>query len=232
MKNETRNRQAETPQRTTIRPLRSIAGGVAIVAIVLLVLHYWDREAFAEWKATANPFVFFGLLCVLPAFAVPTTPFFVLAGAVFNPWVAFVGSAVGVASSNLLCWFIAQSWLRVWLERILARFGYTIPTPERGKAIRIALLIKFAPGLPTVVKNYIMAMSGIGFWLYMGVAWSVTMVYAGAFILLGESVVDRDFRDAVPAVIVLVLVGLLFYLVRRILERKRQRNADASNRSD
>ena len=218
----TKPKQPPGKEDSSTHPIRSILGGILIVGVIYLVLRYWDQSAFQEWKRDANPFVFFGLLSVLPAVAVPTTPFFILAGATFSPWIAILGSAVGVGLSNLLCWLIAQSWLRDRLVRLLTRFGYNLPDLERGKAIRIALLIKFAPGLPTVVKNYVMALSGISFWVYLGISWSVTMVYASAFILLGESFVEQDFKRAIPPLVVLILVGILFYLVRRRLEKQRR----------
>ncbi len=204
-----------------VRPsvARRVIGGVALVLLVLALWLTTDREAVAAWKSEAGPVPFFLALAVLPAFGFPTTPFFVLAGALYGVWVGLIGSAAAVSVNLVLCYWVANSKLRPWLERRLQRSKYKLPnlSGSRASAFRFAMLVKIAPGLPTFAKNYVVGMTGVPFWIYFLVSFVFTGIYAASFIVLGESIFDRDFGTAGIAVGVLVVCGgaLLWFRLKR-----------------
>src|SRR5690606_24541820 len=90
--------------------------------------------------------------------------------------------------------------------------------PEEGdrRAVRFALLVKFTPGAPTFIKTYLIAIAGVPFWLYFLLSYMVTMVYAAGFIVLGESMLERDFGQAAWALGALVALALLVWLGVRL----------------
>lgn len=123
------------------------AGGTtAVAAFVVLLWIHWDYAAFMAWKEEAGPLPFFAALAVLPAFGVPTTPFYVLAGILFGVVGGLAGSALSLVLNLLLCYWIAHSGLKGWLESLLRKTRYDLPTLEGGRAMRFALLVKLAPG--------------------------------------------------------------------------------------
>jgi len=71
------------------------------------------------------------------------------------------------------------------------------------------------------VKNSILALSGIPFRWYFLLSWGMSMVYAVALIVVGESIVEKDFAAMVPAIISLILLSVAVVLVRRWLAGKK-----------
>jgi len=194
---------------------------IFLFGILYFFWEYWDQERFEEWKSGANPFVFFTLLAVLPLLLVPATPFFVVAGAVFPTWVALVGCAGGVAVNCLLNFGLARTGLLRWMRRYITRSESALLRNDPKRTLHFAILIKLAPGLPTVVKNSILALSGIPFRWYFLLSWGMSMVYAVALIVVGESIVEKDFAAMVPAIISLILLSVAVVLVRRWLAGKK-----------
>lgn len=185
---------------------------LAIFAVLALAGAFWlttDRELIAGWKADAGPIPFFIGLAVLPAVGFPTTPFFVLAGAMFGLWTGLIGCAAAIAANQVLCYWISHSGLRPWIERRMSRTKYKIPDFSESKsgALRFAVLLRIAPGPPTFLKSYVLGLAGVPFWIYFWVSFIFTGLYAVSFIVLGESIFDRDFGTAGVAVGVLAVIG-------------------------
>lgn len=202
--------------------------GLLLVALLALAWAIWvsaDRGAIAEWKSEAGPVPFFISLAVLPAIGFPTTPFFVLAGALYGVWTALIGCAIAIAANQALCYWISRSGLRPWVERAMKRTRYRVPdfAGSRAGAMRFTLLLRIAPGLPTFLKNYVLGLAGVPFWIYFWVSFLFTGLYAVSFIVLGESIFDRDYGTAGAAVGVLaVLGGAVAYYRRRNKKKLKQ----------
>lgn len=198
----------------------AITAAIVLVASILLVLFFfWDQQAFLQWKQDAGPIPFFLALATLPALGIPTTPFFLLAGAAFGLSSALLGSAIAIAVNLCLCYLLSQTLLRRWLLRVLNYFDYSIPSLPPGKAITFILAIKLTPGPPTFLKNYITALTGAPFRYYLLIGWSITFAYAASFIVLGESFLDRDWSQAVWALLLLGSTLLILWLLRKRFSR-------------
>jgi uncharacterized membrane protein YdjX (TVP38/TMEM64 family) len=200
-----------------------IVGAVLVTMLAAVGLWLWreyDHAAFLEWKREAGPVPFFTALAILPAIGFPTTPFYILAGATFSPWVNVVGMSASLAANVVLCYWISHSGLKRVVEWALRRTRFSLPRYERKSAIRFALLVKMAPGVPTWAKNYLVGMSGVPFVVYFAICFGVTACYATAFVILGESLVERDVGMGSLSVAVFVVVGVVLYLARRRLLAK------------
>lgn len=194
---------------------RGVAAAAAL-AVMIWLWRAWDTESFVEWKAQAGPAPFFVALAVLPAFGVPTTPFYLLAGATFGVKTGLAGSAASLAVNLVLCYWIAHSGLRVWLERLLARTRYDLPAVSgRKQAVKFTLLVKFAPGVPTFVKHYALGLGRVPFGIYFGLSFGITSLYAATFVVLGESALERSPTRALAALAALALLGGAVWWVRR-----------------
>lgn len=194
-----------------------------MLAFALLLYYFWnhwDQERFEEWKTRANPFVFFGMLAVLPLLLVPVTPFFVAAGAVFPTWLAILGSAVGMAINCLLNHALARAgWLN-WMKRWINRSEDALLRENPKRLLKVAVLIKLAPALPTTVKNTILALSGLPFRWYFALCWGMSMAYAVVLIVLGDSIVEANLSRLIPALVALALLGVAVAVVRRRLKSR------------
>lgn len=203
---------------------RSLLGAVlltaALVAALALALWlFWNYERILDWKREADPLSFFLLAAVLPALGFPITPLFVLAGAVFGTALGLFGSLLALAANLLLCHWIAHSALRPHLERLLARTRYRLPSfdGKRSSALRFTLLLRVTPGLPLFIKNYLLGFSGIPLKLHFGVSMLLTGAYAAGFVLLGESMFERNLAEAIIGVVILIVISLAVLLLRRLL---------------
>jgi len=185
--------------------VRAVLFTLGLLAL-LWAWYNWDQAAFLAWKQEVGPVTFFAALAILPAIGVPTTPFFVLAGMTFGLTVGLLGTAVSLAINMVLCFWIAHSGLRTPLRQLLARWGRELPQVEGREALRFAVLIKLAPGVPAFVKQYALGLSGIRFGPYFLVSFLITLPYAFAFVVLGESIFAFDWEQGVGAL--LALLGL------------------------
>jgi uncharacterized membrane protein YdjX (TVP38/TMEM64 family) len=193
---------------------------VAISAIGLAYLLWvtWDHPNLMVWVREAQPWPFFVALALLPAVGVPTTPFFVIAGASFGTPVGLIGSLLALAFNLVMTYWLARSSVRPRLESLMRRFDYDIPDfRQRGKgSLRFALLVKLAPGIPTFVKNYGLAIANVPFAMYFVLSMLITGAYAAALIVLGESLFEHNVSNAVIAAVVIVALALaLWWWVHR-----------------
>jgi uncharacterized membrane protein YdjX (TVP38/TMEM64 family) len=191
---------------------------LGMLAAWLWAAYDWTDYSFWEWTSNVDPWVFFILLAVLPAVGFPTSPFYLLAGATFGTGIALVGSGLSMALYLVLSWWIAHTGMRPWIEARLARTSFKMPElTSPAQAIRFALLVKMAPGVPATLKTYLLCLSGVAFPVYFWVSLIVSLIYAAIFILLGESVLEHDFGRLGWVLLAFVLLGGLVWWTRRRL---------------
>jgi uncharacterized membrane protein YdjX (TVP38/TMEM64 family) len=204
------------------RRWRVVRAGLFSLGLLALLWawYHWDEAAFLAWKQEIGPVTFFAALAILPAIGVPTTPFFMLAGMTFGLTVGLLGTAASLAINMVLCFWIAHSGLRQWLGRLLARWGRELPQLEGRKALRFAVLVKLTPGVPAFVKQYALGLSGMQFGPYFLVSFFITLPYAAAFVVLGESIFIFDWQQGIGSVLALlglagVVAGARYWWLRR-----------------
>jgi uncharacterized membrane protein YdjX (TVP38/TMEM64 family) len=202
----------------------AVAAGVAGLALVVWMA--WDHQAVMGWIERARPLPFFTLLAVLPAFGIPVTPLFVLAGASFGVTVGIVGSLVALAANLAACFWIARR-MRPPIESLLRRFNFRLPDVAKSQRspTRFVLAVKLAPGLPAFVKNYALGLTGIPFVPYFALGMLITGVYAILLVVLGESLLEHRIDRTIW--VTLVVVGLSVIAWMRVRSRRRLREAAA-----
>ncbi|WP_169928169.1 TVP38/TMEM64 family protein [Labilithrix luteola] len=201
--------------------LRRVAGGVLLAAFVAFLWLVWNRGLLTSWQEHANPFVFFSAMAVLPIVGVPVSPLYVVAGVTFDTWIGLLGSLAALAVNLALSFWIARSGLRPHLLRLMTRTGRALPDLENkpDNALRFALFMKLAPGLPLSFKHYVIALAGVPFSVYFAVSFVVSGFYTAALVVLGESLLHHEIRRA------LVVAGVLVALTLLITSLQRRRRA-------
>ncbi|MCC5831121.1 MAG: TVP38/TMEM64 family protein [Phycisphaeraceae bacterium] len=198
------------------RPIR-IVGLAALVLMLWLLWSNWNHAAFLEWKRQVGPLPFFGAMAILPAIGFPVTPFFVIAGATFGAKVGMIGSMAALLINFTLCYWITQGGLRRKISALPSRYRLGLPNFEkrRDRALRFVLLVKFAPGVPAFVKNYILSLAGVPFGLYLVCSMLISGVYAFSFVVMGESVLEGDWRGMAIAAGILLAMGAAVWRLKR-----------------
>jgi uncharacterized membrane protein YdjX (TVP38/TMEM64 family) len=201
------------------------AGVAALVAgVAYLVILIWDREAFVSWMSEAHPVPFFIAMAVLPAIGAPLSPLLLLAGATFGVRIGLVGTVAALALNLCICYAIAQSQLRPRFTAMLERFDYELPDFAAGgrKAWRFATAMKLTPALPAFAKTYGLAVTGVPFPIYFGVSMIVSSLFAVAWIVLGDSLLEHELGRSAWAAI----AGLVLLVIALRWWKKRQEVSD------
>ncbi|MCC5848491.1 MAG: VTT domain-containing protein [Verrucomicrobia bacterium] len=188
-----------------------------------------DQEALRAWKETAPPHLFFGALTFLPLIGLPTTPFFMVAGATYGIAVALVGTAIALAANLMLSWWITASGLRPVVEKILAKTKHKLPNIGNDRGVRFTILVRMVPAMPNFVKNYLLCLAGVSLPIYFSLSMAISFTYAVPFILLGESVFDQDVSTLVIAVSVLVLLSVGAHFLSRKFNPKNEAEESDEN---
>jgi uncharacterized membrane protein YdjX (TVP38/TMEM64 family) len=157
---------------------------------------------------------------VLPLAAFPMTPFYLLGGATFGVWFSIIATGMAQALHLTLSYWIAAYFLRGSLERLVRRASYSIPEVKPENYLKFTLLVKMTPGPPGFLKNYIIALAHVPFKIYLLVTWPVAMAYAVGVILLGDSIMDGNLKQALVAVALVIFFLLALRCVsNRTVER-------------
>ncbi|MFU8847511.1 MAG: TVP38/TMEM64 family protein [Opitutales bacterium] len=180
---------------------------------------HWDQAAFEAWKADLNPWMFFLLMAVAPAFGVPASPFYLIAGLSFGALLGLGGSALAIAANLVLSYGIAKSTLRRLLDQLLANRKFQLPQNPPKRPIRYVVLIKLTPGLPTCLKNYALVLSQISFPSYFTISFLFSFGYALMFYYLGDALEDREVGQGGALVVGILLLGGIAWVIAR--RRKR-----------
>jgi len=193
----------------------------AIAALGFFVLMFWlgrrlDPETLESFRNDASPWAFFAVFAVIPMVGVPLTPFFLVAGAAYPLWVSLLGTFLGLFFNLTCSYLIARGGLAPLLTRLLARSGYTLPEPGKDRGVRFTLMLRMIPAMPNFVKNYLLGLAGVPYFVFISISMVISYLYALPFLLLGESVFDQDWRMVAIAV---VLLGLFAWLGRCLQKR-------------
>jgi uncharacterized membrane protein YdjX (TVP38/TMEM64 family) len=154
---------------------------------------------------------------VFPALGIPITPFFLVAGATFGIRLGIAISLGALAANLTLCHWVASSGLRPRIASLLERFGHQLPDFEDREtgALRFTLLVKLAPGVPAVAKNYLLGLARVPFLVYFAVSMLITGLYGAALVLLGESLFEHDLSHLIVAAVVIVVAAFVVWWWRK-----------------
>ena len=201
---------------------------LAVVAVVLLVgavlvlrginLGAVKDRGMAIIRDT-GPVAYFGAMTVLPAVGVPMLAFTIPAGEAFGPRFGLGGviaiAAVVLAVNLALTYWLARYALRPVLTGLLKRYGYSVPRVTPENALTIALLVRLTPGPPYALQGYILGIAELPFRLYMIVSWLCMLPWAVGAIVLGQGILNGNFKLAAAGLAVIVAAVGAVQLVRR-----------------
>ena len=202
-------------------------GGLATCAVGLLLLREIGTDAALEWVMaawtrlqSAPPIVFFGAMALLTVFPVPLTPFYIVAGPLFGILPALLWIPPAIVLNNLISYTLTTSFLRPWLQKLVARRGQTIPTLEskRDQSLFIAM-VRITPGVPYFLQSLLLGLAGVDRLRFLVISISVHMIYVVGFVVLGRSAFDGEYGAAVFAIALLVIASLGARFVHRRLNQ-------------
>lgn len=203
------------------KPLKTLLAASGVLLLLgLLVYAGWriDPERIRQWQEDAPVVPFFIALALLPLVGIPTTPFFMVSGAAYGIFVSLLGTMLALSANLILSFAIARGGLSPLLEKLLAKTGHRLPDFDDKREIHFTIMVRMIPAMPNFVKNYLLCLAGISFPVYFGLSLLISMLYAAPFIILGESILEKDTTDLVIAVVLLLGLSGIAHLVRKKMQ--------------
>jgi uncharacterized membrane protein YdjX (TVP38/TMEM64 family) len=169
-----------------------------------------------EWVRAAGPGAFFTAMAIVPA---PLWMFTVPAGEAFAGQLTLPGviaaALVAIAVQIALCYGLARYALRPALEKLVRRFGYSVPRLTADTALNVALLVRLTPGPPLFLQCFLLGIAEMPFRLYMIVSWLCTVPWVIGGIVLGRGVLAGNFATVVVGISLLAAAAIAVRLLRR-----------------
>lgn len=165
-----------------------IVVAVAMAAIAtVLIYHYADLNEVENWLQDQPAWIVIAAAMLLPVFGFSVAIVYLVTGARFGGPLGMCLIAVAIAFHLAASYWISQSWLRDRLESMLSKRGHHLPHVPEGEERSLTLLAALVPGLPYAARNYLLALAGVPFPVYMGICFpiyflrSLVAIYLGAF---------------------------------------------------
>lgn len=215
----------------------AVGAVVAITAAFTWFVRFTEID-FAEinGRATAaigklSPAAILPLMALLPVVGFPIMFVYLIAGARFGPVMGGVVVA-GVTAVHLIATYaIARSFLRAPLQRWIERRHRKLPQVPDDEAAGVALVAALAPGLPYVVRNYVLALAGVKFRVYFWVCLPVYVARSYVTIMLGDLSSDPSRNGLLIIVAIDVLkVAICAFVLWKLREHHRRFHGHAPER--
>lgn len=173
--------------------LAAVGVALAIVGLFLTTdLEWSDVTGLIDWPAITTaidrlePALVIPAMAILPIFGFPVSVVYLVAGARFGP--VWGGAVVGVATAVHLLgsYAIARSVLRRPLLRFIERRHRRLPQIPEDEQASVALVVALVPGLPYVVRIYLLAIADFRLRIYFWVCLGVYVLRSYVTILMGD----------------------------------------------
>ncbi len=209
----------QPPHRTIVARVRVAVLAVLFFALLAIAVYaVINHEPIAVLKNylenRVHPALFILLMAVLPICGVPISIFLVLVGMRFGIATGIVLTAVTMLFHLAATYFLVHSFLRMWITGMLQRFRIPVPELQIMSNKRYAFFFMLVPGLPYVVKNNLLALTGLPLVPYLLISWFSQFLTGIAFIIFGGAVMEMNYSILALA-LVLILAGFLLQRVIR-----------------
>ena len=158
--------------------------------------------------------IFFGLMAFLPLFPIPMSPFYLITGTIYGVGFSLAASAAAIFVNLSLAHYLETGFLRPLIDKIVSKYSYTVPQVYPAEYIKLSIVLRITPGIPYFLKNYLNSLAGVPFKPYILIAWPLEMLWALAFIVLGESAFEGSLGLAVYGICLVIALILITKLIR------------------
>lgn len=204
--------------------------GAVLVAAGVLVLRGVDLRARVndamEIIRARGPVVYFCAMAVLPGLGFPVLAFGLTAAPAFSEQLgmpAVIGLVLLAVTVNfVITYALARRALRPVLEKLMRRFGYSLPQVEAGDATDLIVILRLTPGIPFFVQNYLAGLADVNFRKYVLLSCLIVWPTHAGTALFGDAVMQGRGKVAVLAAMGLAAIGAIAHLVRKHYARKQK----------
>lgn len=209
------------PRRPSEQGLKLALIAAAVIALGLALASQFGWRHLQEELTELNPALAIAAMAVLPLFGFSVAVVYIVAGAKFGLWMGGL-IITGITAFHLVAsHWIARSFLRRPLERVLARHRHHLPDFPTSENRSVALMAALIPGPPYFVRNYLLALTTIPLRVYFWICLPVYVVRSYVTLSLGDLSQNLTGQKLLMLVGVYLLklsiCGYLLYHLRRRL---------------
>ena len=145
-------------------------------------------EALVASSGALGPLVFAAAYGLATAAFLPAAPLSIASGYLFGPLlgipVASVASAIGCALSFAVSRYLARPLLEPHLKGY-PNFGRLDRAVAHKAPAKVVFLLRLSPIIPLTLLSYILGLTSITFWPYLGASWAGLLPITAVYVLLG-----------------------------------------------
>ena len=95
-----------------------------------------------------------------------------------------------------------------------------MPRVTKENALTVTLVVRLTPGPPYAIQGYLLGLAEVPFGLYMLVSWPVQAAWGVGAIVLGQGILNGNFKLAAAGLAVLVAVVAAVQWLRKKLAKR------------
>jgi len=167
-----------------------VVSGLILIGVALLFFlsDGFDLERMLGTASPAPLWLFFTAMAVLPVLGFPIAVFYLYAGGAYGPFPGIPLCLGALAVNMSLSYLVATRFLRKPLSGWLAQHGHTVPRLSSLNQFRVVFLMRTIPGPPYPVQNYLLALAGVPFPLFLLLSLSLQGIIASGMIWVGDTI--------------------------------------------
>lgn len=206
----------------------SLFGLLLLTGLGLVVWAGTDWKAWAERLTNLHPAAFLGAMSLLPVIGFPISAFYFFAGVIYG-WALGIPLCLAALAINMsLSYVFTRTLLRAPLSELVRKRGLSLPSVKTPtNQFRVTFLLRTVPGPPFSLQNYLLALAGIPFAIYLPVS-LVAQGAIGSLLIVTSSLLTLHLDPwflIVGAILFFITTGLIGSIF--FSRRERRQNASA-----
>jgi len=166
-----------------------------------------------EWAQQIDPVFLLPALAILPAFAFPASVLLFLIGGYYGPLYGMVLAVIGIALNDAITYWLARTFLRGPILRLLERKKVKAPNVPEREEYRVIAIVRITPGTPMFLQNYALGLANVNFMKYMVVSTPIQALHAAGIIIFGAAIFEGKTGMIVFAASLMIALVILLRLV-------------------
>jgi len=198
-----------------------IGASLSLVMLIVIVAQYFSLAGILTTIQERGIISFYAAYIVLILIGVPSTPFYLLASAVFPLWQNLLFTALAISIHFIIAWWLSARILRQPFIRLLARRGIQVPSVTKENEWQVTFLIRFTPGLAMILKSYALGVAGVRLRVFMVVSFIGTYGFAAAFLTMGHSAMEGNTGLLLGGLALMVFLTALASMLKSKAKQRR-----------
>jgi len=157
------------------------------------------------------------LIAILPLFGFPVSVLLIPVGFTMAPaygkgW-ATIYAMAGVALNDTFAYWLARSFMRGPILRMLEKRKIQVPEVPRSQEIRVIALLRITPGTPLFLQSYLLGLAKVDYWRYLFISVPIQAIHVGLFIFMGEAIFEGKVGAMITGLALVIALGIIFRMV-------------------